>query len=120
MLSYVLVWSSYVAFIFGIGLVFSVGHALFRDLRHIVDVMLPLLFWLTPIIWDRTIVPVEILPLLSLNPLYPFFCAFEAILHDGTWPSPQTLTLCLVLGAASLGIGLCVFTRQVHKVVERV
>ncbi len=120
MLGYLIIWPAYVAFCFGIALVFSVIHALFRDLRHIVDVLLPLLFWLTPIIWAPSTLPPQIRPLLSANPLAPFFFSFEAILHDGSWPSLETTALCLLLGAGTLGGGLLIFTRQVHKVIERI
>jgi lipopolysaccharide transport system permease protein len=118
-LGYLVILPSYVAFTFGVGLIFSVVHALFRDLRHIVDVLLPLLFWLTPILWAPSALPPGILPLLSLNPLYPFFHSFAAMFCDGVWPDPRTMVLCAALGTGALGTGLLVFTRQVSKVVER-
>ena len=44
LLAYPLVLAAYLAFAFGVGLTVSVVHALFRDLKHLVEVGLPLLF----------------------------------------------------------------------------
>lgn len=119
MLAYLLLLPIFLAFSFGIGLIFCITHALVRDLRHLIDVLLPLLFWLTPVIWQPASLPPQILPILALNPLYPFFTSFDAILHDGVMPSPWKLLLCFVLGMSALFCGLWLFRAKVDKVVER-
>jgi len=119
LLAYLLLLPAFLAFAFGVGLVFCVMHALVRDLRHIIDVLLPLFFWMTPVIWVPATLPPGVLPLLSLNPLFPFFSAFDAILHDGSFPSPAVMGLCLLLGAGMLVLVLALFRRHVDRVVER-
>ncbi len=120
LLAYPLVLASYIAFAFGLGLVVCVVHALFRDLRHLVEVVLPLLFWATPIIWAPATLPAGVRKVMALNPLYPFFTAFSAILHDGVWPDPLDLLRCVVTGAVMLAIGIVVFRRNADRAVERV
>jgi lipopolysaccharide transport system permease protein len=120
LLAYPLVLAAFLAFAFGLGLVACVIHALFRDLRHLIEVILPLLFWGTPIIWAPASLPVGVQPVMALNPLYPFFIAFSAILHDGAWPDPMDLLRCLATGIVMLAIGLITFKRNADRAVERV
>ncbi len=120
LLAYPLVLAAYLAFAFGLGLTVSIIHALMRDLRHLIEVALPLLFWATPIVWSPATLPQGVQPIMALNPLYPFFNAFSAILHDGVWPGSPDLLLCLFSGVAMLAIGLFVFRRNADRAVERV
>jgi lipopolysaccharide transport system permease protein len=120
MLAYPLVLIAYLAFAFGVGLVACVIHALYRDLRHLLEVALPLLFWATPIIWAPSTLPEGVQPVMALNPLYPFFIAFSDILHDSAWPNSLDLLRCLVTGFAMLAVGLVVFRRNADRAVERI
>jgi len=117
--AYPLVLAAYLSFAFGLGLVVCVIHALFRDLKHLVEVALPLLFWATPIIWSPATLPAGVQPVMALNPLYPFFIAFGAILHDGAWPQPLDLLRCLASGGIMLGLGLILFRHNADRAVER-
>lgn len=120
LLAYPLVLAAYLAFAYGLGLAVSIIHALMRDLRHLVEVGLPLLFWATPIIWAPATLPAGVQPVMALNPLYPFFIAFSAILHDGAWPDPLGLLRCAIEGAGMLAIGVVVFRRNADRAVERI
>ena len=120
LLAYPLVLACFIAFAFGLGLVACVTHALFRDLRHLVEVVLPLLFWATPIIWAPASLPAGVQPVMALNPLYPFFIAFSDMLHDGVWPTPLDLLRCAATGIAMLAIGLAMFRRNADRAVERI
>ena len=120
LLVYPLVLIAYLAFAFGLGLVVCVVHALFRDLKHLVEVALPLLFWATPIIWAPSTLPAGVQPVMALNPLYPFFVAFGDILHDGVWPDAIDLLRCGLSGAVMLAVGLIVFRRNADRAVERI
>ena len=120
LLAYPLVFAAYLAFAYGIGLTVCIIHALMRDLRHLVEVVLPLLFWATPIIWAPATLPAGMQPVVALNPLYPFFVSFSAILHDGVWPDPLEVLRCVVTGAVMLAIGVAVFQRHADSAVERI
>ena len=39
-------------FTIGVALLLAVGTAFFRDVRHLVDVALPMLFWATPVVYE--------------------------------------------------------------------
>ena len=120
LLVYPLVLAAYLAFSFGLGLAVCVIHALYRDLRHLVEVVLPLLFWATPIIWSPATLPAGVQPVMALNPLYPFFIVFSDMLHEGVWPDSLDLLRCLMTGGVMLAIGLIAFRRNADRAVERI
>jgi lipopolysaccharide transport system permease protein len=117
MFFYPIVLLSFMALILGVGLMLSVVQVTVRDAKHLVDVFVPLLFWLTPIVWVTAALPAQVADIVALNPVAPYFISFTDILHDGVVPSLHNLVLCISLGTASLLIGLAVFSK-VDRVVE--
>ena len=54
----------------GIGYCTAALYPFFRDLQHIVSIMMQVAFWLTPIVWNFTIMSEMIRRVLVLNPFY--------------------------------------------------
>jgi lipopolysaccharide transport system permease protein len=117
LLWYPLIIIDLILFLCGIGLILSVAQVRFRDMRHLIDVVMPLLFWLTPIVWSIRSVPSNVLNYLSLNPLFPYFRAFDSIFYLGIAPTKEILALATTYSCASLLIGVLVF-RHADDVVE--
>lgn len=114
---YPLVLVSFIAFIAGLGLSLSIAQISIRDTKHLVDVFLPLFFWLTPIVWMTSSLSPDIAHITAFNPLAPYFNSFTAIFHASVEPRPLDLALCALLGAASLTIGLHIF-KKADRLVE--
>lgn len=114
---YPLVLIPYLATILGLALAISVLQITFRDIKHVTEVFVPLLFWLTPIVWVTSTLPQDIAQAVSYNPLAPFFNSFTAILHESVQPPLRDLALCWGIGSASIIAGALVFKRA-DKVVE--
>ena len=91
-----------VACIAGIALVLAAATTYFRDVRHFVEVALPLLFWTTPIVYPLSQAPERLRPLLLASPMSSFVVAYQQIFYYGTSPP-------LSVWAAGLGYGLGVF-----------
>ncbi|HEX8544760.1 MAG TPA: ABC transporter permease [Pseudomonas sp.] len=117
MLFYPIVLISFMALIIGAGLALSVIQITIRDAKHMVDILVPLLFWLTPIVWVTSSLPADIAKIAAFNPMALYFNSFNDILHDGVIPGTGTLILCVVLGATSLLAGLVIFKRA-DRMVE--
>jgi len=117
LLWYPLVLIPYALMIMGLALAISVLQITWRDIKHMTEVFVPLLFWLTPIVWVTAALPHDIAKIVSLNPLAPFFNSFTAVLHESVQPPFQDLALCWVIGLTSIIAGLLVF-RRADKVVE--
>src|SRR4029077_2029253 len=82
-------------FIFLLQLVLTIGLAMFvasvtvffRDLEHIVEVVLNLVFYATPIIYSADKVPEKYQWVIRLNPLAPLAEGWRGILLDTDWPA---------------------------------
>ncbi len=120
LLVYPFVLALFLLFAFGIGLLFSVAQVSYRDIRHIVDALLPLLFWVTPIVWMSQSVPADIYTWLSWNPLAPFFRCFTAILHDSVLPHPADLIMACVMSFTLALAGLALFSSHADGVIEKI
>jgi ABC-type polysaccharide/polyol phosphate export permease len=93
-----------VLFITGLALGLSAATALFRDVRHLVDVGIGMLFWATPIIYEMKRVPEQVQFLALLSPAAPFIRAYQDIFYYGTMPE---LTIWVVAVGYALGAFVC-------------
>lgn len=116
MLYYPIVLMSFMALIMGIGLALSVIQITVRDAKHVVDICVPLLFWLTPIVWVSSALPADVANIVAFNPMAPYFNSFNDILHEGVIPDTYNLLLCVGLGAVSLLTGFILFKRVDSRV----
>ncbi len=62
---------------YGFGMIVATVNVFFKDIAQIIGVVFMFLFWLTPIVYPKTIVPATYLPLLDLNPLTHMVEAFR-------------------------------------------
>jgi ABC-type polysaccharide/polyol phosphate export permease len=58
-------------FITGLTLLLSTASTLFRDVKHLIEVGISVLFWTTPIVYEPTI-PARFQRLALLSPMAPF------------------------------------------------
>jgi lipopolysaccharide transport system permease protein len=100
----------------GLSLLFSSLTVFFRDIRHLIDILFQVWFYLTPILY-----PYERLAgldspalraLLALNPAAPIIRLFHSAVYEGRMPDAATVALATAIGAAMLGLGLGVFLRS--------
>jgi lipopolysaccharide transport system permease protein len=93
-----------VFFITGLTMVLSTAAAAFRDVKHLVDVGVAIGFWLTPIIYEPTMVPEEFRQVALLVPMTSFIRAYQDIFYYGVNPE---LSIWLVAGAYAVGTFVC-------------
>jgi ABC-type polysaccharide/polyol phosphate export permease len=117
-------------FALGIALLLSVANVYFRDTQHFISLGMQLWFYATPIVYpysliqeqaarmraDGNMFPLE--TLYRLNPLERFVSVFRALLYDNVFPYWGDLLFCLVAAVGSLAIGMAVFNRSQHRLVE--
>lgn len=82
----------------------------FRDLEHLVEVVLQLLFYATPILYPLDLVPDSWRSVMLINPLAPLIDAWRGLFLDNSLPGLDLWpTLLFTLGA--LAVGGVVFRR---------
>jgi ABC-type polysaccharide/polyol phosphate export permease len=107
----------FVVFVTAVALSLAIMNVHVRDLAHLTNVVLQLLFFLTPIIYQISRVPavwhgLPIQTLVRSNPMAEFIDALRAILYDLQVPSPATWLKLLGWAAASVGLAVLVYRRR--------
>jgi homopolymeric O-antigen transport system permease protein len=109
------------AFALGVGLLLSTLAAYFMDIGELYELLLPMLLYLTPIIY-----PEDILPrwargwLVEANPLYRLIVLFRGPLYDGVWPEPTAVLAGALLALGALAVGWVVFATRADEFPYRV
>ncbi len=107
------------AFTIGVALALALATTWFRDVRHFVDIALPMIFWTTPIVYPLTQVPVSVRWLVKLSPMSPFIVAYQRIFYDGTWPDRTTWLAAGIYAAGMLAAGGWWFMRAAERMDEQ-
>ncbi len=107
-------------FTMGIALLLAVGTAYFRDVRHLVDVALAVLFWATPVVYETTQLPARLRSLILLTPLAPYVTAYHDVFYYRRWPSGEVWGLAIVYAVVTLTAGLWLMTRCEDQLTERI
>jgi lipopolysaccharide transport system permease protein len=118
LLLYPLALILYIAFIWGLALALSVLNVEFRDIKHLVDIAVMFLFWLTPVGYDLHTLSGHARDIVELNPLTSFMDLFHTILYSGQAPNSHSFLIATFWTSLSVLIGTMLFRRKAHKLVE--
>jgi ABC-type polysaccharide/polyol phosphate export permease len=90
-----------ILFILGVAFVLATATSFFRDVRHILEIAIGMLFWTTPVLYQYRSLPELVrLPIL-LSPMAPYVVAWQQILYEGRLPD---LAVWLVAGSYAAGM----------------
>ena len=106
--------------IFGVGLFLSALYVYFRDLNQIWDVLINILFFLSPIIYPLSIVPESLKTYYLLNPLTAVIIIYRDAMVNGSLPSLSNLAVIIGLGAAIFLIGSFTFHMLQRRFAEAI
>jgi ABC-2 type transport system permease protein len=104
----------------GIALALAAGTAFFRDIRHLLEVALMVMFWTTPILYDYHSVPAAWRWPILFSPLSPFVLAYQDIFYYAQWPEPAAAAVAVVYAAVALAGGFALFMRVQGQFTEQV
>jgi len=107
-------------FTIGVALILATTTAFFRDVRHLVEVALMVLFWTTPIVYTIHDVSGRLPQLILLSPLSSFVTAYHNIFYDRQWPSLEVWAIAVTYTTVSLSLGLWMIVRYEDGFAERV
>lgn len=106
---------SLLLFTLGCGLALAAANVYYRDVSHIVQVVLLALFYFSPIIYDLRFIDPRFRILFQLNPLLYILNGFRLAIygnaHQGLLPSLQSELLSIACGAGALVVGYKIFRR---------
>lgn len=103
----------------GMALLASAVTVYFKDLEHILGIVSMAWMYLTPIMYDKAIIPEQFLPFFHLNPMTHIIECYRAVLYYKTIPDLTTLFSSVGLGLLFLVVGWVVFQKlQKHFAEE--
>jgi ABC-type polysaccharide/polyol phosphate export permease len=104
----------------GISLILASLYARFHDLSHIWEVILQILFWITPIVYDLSFVPEQFRAWLYLNPMTQFISFSRRIFLIDQVPSLKQHAVLLAVSLGVFAIGYWFFKKTEYKVAEMI
>lgn len=118
-------------FVLGLGLLLSVLNVYFRDVQHLITILLLVWFYATPIVYPISYVQdanakhpelfghgIPVLFLYRLNPMVRLVGAYRDVLYNLRFPSMFDLLYVIVFGLATLAFGLWAFRRLQGRLAE--
>ncbi|MDR5899061.1 ABC transporter permease [Halomonas vilamensis] len=106
-----LVLALQLAFTYGLGLLLAVLAVYIKDIREAVAVLLPVWFWLTPIVYVDDIIPPWAREVIALNPLFQFVDAYRALILYQQMPNIAGLAVILGVTLTLLYVALWLLNR---------
>jgi ABC-type polysaccharide/polyol phosphate export permease len=91
---------------------FAAANVYYRDVAHIVQILLQVWFYVTPIIYPLTIFPEQYRWVFHLNPLIYVLNDFRLAVYYGQMPTPLSVAASFACGLLSLFIGFAIFRKN--------
>jgi len=107
-------------FTIGVALILATATTFFRDVRHLVEVALAVLFWTTPIVYEVGTLPSSLRQLILLSPLSPFVAAYQEIFYYRRWPDAAIWATTVSYASVALALGLWLIVRHEDSFAEHV
>ncbi len=95
----------------GCAFFFAAANVFFRDVSHIVQIVLSGWFYLSPVLYSIDFLPQKYRLLLRFNPMLYILNGFRMAIYYGHLPTLQNMAASLSLGAITLLLGYSVFRR---------
>lgn len=96
---------------------FATANVYYRDVGHIIQIVLQVLFYLTPIVYSIDLVPQKYRWLFWLNPLTFPLSDFRMFTYYGMLPSLASVVISYVVGIGSVLVGFYFFKKHQHEFV---
>jgi ABC-type polysaccharide/polyol phosphate export permease len=98
-------------FTLGVSLFFAAANVYYRDVSHILQVVLSAWFYFTPIIYALDFMPAQYQWLFKLNPIIYVINGFRLAVYYGQLPQPRSIAASFVCAFIALFIGFAVFRK---------
>jgi homopolymeric O-antigen transport system permease protein len=103
-------------FALGLGLLLSTIAVAFPDVVEMYQVLLTVWYFVTPIMYPRSIIPEEYRWLLNLNPIYHIVEAFRAPIYAASSAGPNTLVAAGLVSIVALSVGWIAFSSRADEI----
>jgi lipopolysaccharide transport system permease protein len=106
-----------IGFVAGVALFLASINVRFRDVGHILDPVLSLFFYGTPIIYPLEVLPPHYQSLLMFNPFVHFVVPIRAVMFENRWPMTMEVVFMLAISSFALLIGIFTYRRLKNEFI---
>ena len=106
-----------IMFALGVGFLVATLNVFYRDVAHIIQIVLSAWFYFTPILFSLDFVSPHYRWILRLNPMLYVLNGFRLAIYYGMLPSAASAAMSLACGLLALLIGFGVFRRYQNSLV---
>lgn len=107
-------------FTLGIVLILSGINVYFRDVQYIMNPVMMIWMYATPILYNIDMVPAEYVSLYKLNPMVQIMMGYQDILYHKQLPSINSMLLLFAISLVVLVIGYLIFQKLQKRFAEEV
>lgn len=117
--------AAFFGFVVGLALVCAVANIYFRDLAHLIGVVLQLLFYAAPIMYPPSAIPssfhgIDLRRIIEANPISKFVELFRNLIYDLQPGTVHQWLVIAILSLGSLAAGLIVVARYGKDIGEQI
>lgn len=106
-------------FSFGLALTFSVSAVYFRDLQHVIGIIMQALVFLSPVYYKPEAMSGKVAWIIALNPLTQFIDLFRSPIDQGVLPATNVVLQATLYACVSLITGLWFFRKHEYRIAFR-
>jgi len=107
-----------VALAIGIGLFFGILNVFMRDVGQVLNIVLQFWFWLTPIVYMSSIIPVKYHTLLMLNPMTGITMGYQNVLLYDKAPDLSILIYPTIFATVFLVLAMVIFKKASEEMTD--
>jgi ABC-type polysaccharide/polyol phosphate export permease len=116
-LALVIVFIPLFFFTVGVSLILAASNVFYEDTQHLTSVLLRAVYFLCPILYDRSMLPEWLVKWVVINPMFGIIEAMRNIFYYGVLPNQTTYFLNLTGSIFILALGLWVFKKADDKFI---
>lgn len=109
-----------VTFTIGLAFMLSTATAFFRDVRHLIEVALLVLFWTTPVVYELRIVPEALRLPIMMSPMSPYIVAYQQLFYYRQLPDATVWFLAMAYALIALVAGAATFVSSQDRLAEQI
>lgn len=106
--------------IIGLSLIVATLNVFYRDVQHIVNIAVFLLFYLTPVFYRSMAISDKYPYLFKLNPMALLIQDYRAVLFYGRAPDWGSVLFAGIVSLAVFGIGYLIYRRQLPHIFDEI
>lgn len=98
-------------FTYGLGLIFAAANLFYRDIQYLLNLILLIWMYMTPIMYNQEIFPEKMQWVFKINPLAVIVNAYREVILNGNPPNFVSLSIALLLAIITCILGFKFFKK---------